>query len=286
MVARRKRAVHITARERRVPGDPRRHVGAIASRVGYCTASARDGERSPNRRWVGAPLDVLALNDVVFEEPALDRQSSNGCLGLSRRSLILVFERSGSVGVKRRWSAAWRARPGWCASFTCRLIKPATPCALTTDVGGDVVKRQEEDLRVEFELFRNARPTRRSSYPNRSAPLSETGRLRLARCVVADGRSLREQSNAFRFRSRPRPVVRTVTASRAKPAWLTAVHGLITDRTARRHTPSDVSSACVSLVRWGPARIAYLLRLETCCAVVATPSCGGSTVPPDVLCAG
>ncbi|BBY46539.1 hypothetical protein MCEL_48340 [Mycolicibacterium celeriflavum] len=119
-----------------------------------------------------------------------------------------------------------------------------------------------------------------------NAPLSETGRLRLARCVVDDGWSYRRA--AERFQVAVTTVQRWVRRYREQgPA------GMV-DRSSRPHrspnqTPTRTERRIIKvrvLRRWGPARIGYLLGIHpsTVHRVLTRydrPSCGGSTGRPD-----
>jgi transposase InsO family protein len=97
---------------------------------------------------------------------------------------------------------------------------------------------------------------------HRNAPLSETGRLRLARCVVEEGWPLRRAAERFQ--------VSATTAAR----WASRYRALgaegMTDRSSRPHysprrtrTRTERRIIKVRVVRrWGPARIGYLLGLH------------------------
>jgi transposase InsO family protein len=95
-----------------------------------------------------------------------------------------------------------------------------------------------------------------------NAPLSETGRLRLARCVVEDGWPLRRA--AERFQVSPTTAWRWASRYRA-----VGVAGM-TDRSSRPHrspwrTPTRTERRIIKvrvLRRWGPARIGYLLGIH------------------------
>lgn len=97
---------------------------------------------------------------------------------------------------------------------------------------------------------------------HRNAPLSELGRLRLARCVVDDGWPLRRAAERFQ--------VCHTTAKRWADRY--RVHGAaaMADRSSRPHhsparTPTRTERRIIKvrvLRRWGPARIAYLLGLN------------------------
>ena len=98
--------------------------------------------------------------------------------------------------------------------------------------------------------------------PHRNAPLSETGRLRLARCVVQDGWPLRRAAERF-------PVSATTAARWARRYRELGAAGMA-DRSSRpqrspRRTPTRIERRIIKvrvLRRWGPARIAYLLGLN------------------------
>jgi hypothetical protein len=97
--------------------------------------------------------------------------------------------------------------------------------------------------------------------PHANAPLTETGRLRLARCIVEDGWPPRRAAERFQ--------VAPSTARR----WATRYcdHGPagMTDRSSRPHhsprrTPTRTERRIIKIRlarRWGPARIAGLLGL-------------------------
>jgi transposase InsO family protein len=98
--------------------------------------------------------------------------------------------------------------------------------------------------------------------PHRNAPLTELGRLRLARCVVDDGWPLRRAAERFQ--------VATTTARRWAERY--RLHGPagMTDRSSRPHhtperTPARTERRIIKVRlarRWGPARIAFLLHLN------------------------
>jgi len=98
--------------------------------------------------------------------------------------------------------------------------------------------------------------------PHRNAPLSETGRLRLARCVVEDGWPLRRAAERFQ--------VSPTTAQRWADRYRQFGESGMCDRSSRprtspRRTPTRTERRIIKvrvLRRWGPARIAYLLRLN------------------------
>jgi transposase InsO family protein len=97
---------------------------------------------------------------------------------------------------------------------------------------------------------------------HRNAPLSETGRLRLARCIVEQGWSLRRAAERFQ--------VAVTTAQR----WATRYRELgpagMADRSCRPHrspnqTPTRTERRIIKVRvtrRWGPARIGYLLGIH------------------------
>ncbi|MCX4755596.1 IS481 family transposase [Kitasatospora purpeofusca] len=98
--------------------------------------------------------------------------------------------------------------------------------------------------------------------PHRNAPLTETGRLRLARCVVEDGWPLRRAAERFQ--------VSPTTAKRWADRYRALGEAGMADRSSRPHrspwqTPTRTERRIIKvrvLRRWGPARIAYLLRLN------------------------
>ncbi|NVN54183.1 IS481 family transposase [Mycolicibacterium hippocampi] len=97
---------------------------------------------------------------------------------------------------------------------------------------------------------------------HRNAPLSETGRLRLARCIVEDGWSLRRAAERFQ--------VAVTTAQRWAQRYRPEGPAGMADRSSRPHrspnqTPTRTERRIIKvrvLRRWGPARIAYLLGLN------------------------
>jgi transposase InsO family protein len=92
--------------------------------------------------------------------------------------------------------------------------------------------------------------------------LSETGRLRLARCVVEDGWPLRRAAERFQ--------VAVSTAARWAGRYRELGPAGMADRSSRPHrspnqTPTRTERRIIKvrvLRRWGPARIAYLLGLQ------------------------
>ncbi|QFU89542.1 IS481 family transposase [Amycolatopsis sp. YIM 10] len=96
---------------------------------------------------------------------------------------------------------------------------------------------------------------------HRNAPLSPTGRLRLARCVVDDEWPLRRAAERFQ--------VSVSTAQRWAGRYRAEGEAGMTDRSSRPHhcprrTPTRTERRIVKvrvLRRWGPARIAFFLRL-------------------------
>ncbi|CAJ1511046.1 IS481 family transposase [[Mycobacterium] burgundiense] len=97
---------------------------------------------------------------------------------------------------------------------------------------------------------------------HRNAPLSETGRLRLARCVVDDGWSLRRAAERFQ--------VSVSTASRWAGRYREHGQAGMVDRSSRPHhspnrTPTRTERRIIGVRvtrRWGPARIGYLLGIH------------------------
>ena len=95
-----------------------------------------------------------------------------------------------------------------------------------------------------------------------NAPLSETGRLRLARCVVEDGWPLRRVAERFQ--------VSPTTAWRWASRYRDVGAAGMTDRSSRPHhcphrTPTRTERRIIKvrvLRRWGPARIGYLLGIH------------------------
>ena len=96
---------------------------------------------------------------------------------------------------------------------------------------------------------------------HRNAPLSPTGRLRLARCVVDDEWPLRRAAERFQ--------VSVSTAQRWANRYRVEGEAGMADRSSRPHssprrTPTRIERRIVTvrvLRRWGPARIASFLRL-------------------------
>lgn len=92
-------------------------------------------------------------------------------------------------------------------------------------------------------------------------PLTETGRLRLARCVVEDGWTLRRAAERFQ--------VSPTTAQRWADRYRALGEAGMADRSSRPHssprrTPTRTERRIIKVRlarRWGPARIAHLLRL-------------------------
>jgi transposase InsO family protein len=92
--------------------------------------------------------------------------------------------------------------------------------------------------------------------------LSETGRLRLARCVVEDGWSLRRAAERFQ--------VAVTTAARWAGRYREQGPAGMVDRSSRPHrspnrTPTRLERRIIKvrvIRRWGPARIGYLLGLQ------------------------
>ena len=97
---------------------------------------------------------------------------------------------------------------------------------------------------------------------HRNAPLSPTGRLRLARCIVDDGWPLRRAADRYQ--------VSVTTAQRWAGRYRTHGNDGMQDRSSRpRHCPQQLPVRTERRIlglrvsrRWGPARIAYRLRLN------------------------
>lgn len=107
----------------------------------------------------------------------------------------------------------------------------------------------------------NVYTDRTALVPHRNAPLTETGRLRLARCVVEDNWPLRRAAERFQ--------VSPTTAQRWAARYRRFGEAGMTDRSSRPHTsprctPTRTERRIIKvrvLRRWGPARIAHLLGL-------------------------
>jgi transposase InsO family protein len=115
---------------------------------------------------------------------------------------------------------------------------------------------------VKCELSRNTPLTLEVFVVHRNAPLSETGRLRLARCVVEDGWPLRRAAERFQ--------VSVTTASRWAGRYRELGAAGMADRSSRpRHSPNRTRRRTEKRIlglrvqrRWGPARIGYLLGIH------------------------
>jgi len=97
---------------------------------------------------------------------------------------------------------------------------------------------------------------------HRNAPLTETGRLRLARCVVDDGWPVRRAAQRFQVS----PSTASKWAGRYR-LWGEAGMGDVSSRPHRSpcRTPSRTERRIIKvrvLRRWGPARIAFFLGLN------------------------
>ncbi len=97
---------------------------------------------------------------------------------------------------------------------------------------------------------------------HRNAPLSETGRLRLARCVVDDGWPLRRAAERLQ-------VSVTTAACWAGRYRELREAGMIDRRSRPLHSPNRTPTRTERRIikvrvirRWGPARIGYLLGLH------------------------
>jgi transposase InsO family protein len=97
---------------------------------------------------------------------------------------------------------------------------------------------------------------------HRNAPLSETGRLRLARCVVDEGWPVRRAAERFQ--------VSPTTAARWAGRYRVLGAAGMADRSSRPHrsprrTPTRTERRIIKvrvLRRWGPARIGWLLGVH------------------------
>ena len=97
---------------------------------------------------------------------------------------------------------------------------------------------------------------------HRNAPLSELGRLRLARCVVEEGWPLRRAAERFQ--------VAVTTAARWAARYRELGAPGMADRSSRPHrspnqTPTRTERRIIKvrvIRRWGPHRIGYLLGLH------------------------
>jgi transposase InsO family protein len=97
---------------------------------------------------------------------------------------------------------------------------------------------------------------------HRNSPLSETGRLRLARCVVEEGWPLRRAAERFQ--------VAVTTAARWAGRYRALGEAGMADRSSRPHcspnqTPTRTERRIIKvrvIRRWGPHRIGYLLGLH------------------------
>jgi transposase InsO family protein len=115
---------------------------------------------------------------------------------------------------------------------------------------------------VKCELSRNTPLTLEVFVVHRNAPLSETGRLRLARCVVDDGWPLRRAAERFQ--------VSVTTASRWAGRYRELGAAGMVDRSSRPHrSPNRTRRRTEKRIlglrfqrRWGPARIGYLLGIH------------------------
>ena len=104
--------------------------------------------------------------------------------------------------------------------------------------------------------------------PHRNAPLTELGRLRLARCVVDDGWPLRRA--AERFQVSVPTAARWSTRYRDRDPSRRPIEAMA-DRSSRplrspRRTPAPLARKVCHLRRtrgWGPARIAYRLAMAS-----------------------
>src|SRR6201999_3461895 len=98
--------------------------------------------------------------------------------------------------------------------------------------------------------------------PHANAPLTQTGRARLARCVVEDGWPLRRAAERFQ--------VSPTTAARWAGRYRAAGAAGLADPASRPHhsprrAPTRTERRIINLRvtrRWGPARIGYHLGLH------------------------
>lgn len=124
---------------------------------------------------------------------------------------------------------------------------------------------------------------------HRNAPLSETGRLRLARCVVEDGWTLWRAAERFQ--------VAVTTAARWAARYRELGSAGMADRSSRPHrspnqTPTRTERRIIKvrvIRRWGPPRIGYLLGIHpsTVHRVLTRygwPGCAGWTARPGGAC--
>ncbi len=120
--------------------------------------------------------------------------------------------------------------------------------------------RRPRPSRVD-EWIATSTPGRKALVPHRDAPLTETGRLHLARCVVEDGWPLRRAAERFQ--------VSPTTAQRWADRYRALGEAGMGDRSSRPHhtprrTPTRTERRIIKVRlprRWGPARIAHLLGL-------------------------
>ena len=98
--------------------------------------------------------------------------------------------------------------------------------------------------------------------PHRNAPLTETGRLRLAMCIVEDGWPIRRAAERFQ--------VSPTTAKRWADRYRLLGAAGMGDRSSRPHssprrTPTRTERRIIKVRlarRWGPARIGWLLGVN------------------------
>jgi transposase InsO family protein len=115
---------------------------------------------------------------------------------------------------------------------------------------------------VEWGLLKVPTHTTEVFVSHANAPLSPTGRLRLARCIVDDGWSLRRAAERFQ--------VAVPTAQRWAQRYREQGEAGMADRSSRprrspRRTPTRTERRIIKLRwlrRWGPARIGYHLGLH------------------------
>ena len=112
---------------------------------------------------------------------------------------------------------------------------------------------------------------------HRNAPLSETGRLRLAQCVVDDGWPLRRAAERFQVAVTTAAHWSSRSAPRGRPGWPIAAHGQIAAAhyQSPRHPPlgSGPDRVSAGFECFDSAQGPEPLRVRL--------DCGGSTARPD-----
>ncbi len=133
---------------------------------------------------------------------------------------------------------------------------------LPTDVGDRRACWTWGDPRSGVGLSYGSQPHRRSSMSHRNAPLTPTGRLRLARCIVEQNWPLRRAADRYG--------VSITTAQRWAQRYREYGKDGMVDRSSRPHLcPTQLDRRTERRIlglrvsrRWGPQRIAYRLRLN------------------------